>query len=663
MTTVVDSLILEIGLDPAKLKAGTRESIDELRKFEAEAKKRGGNAETSVKGLEGAFAGLQKRLLGVAGLMLGGLGIEQMIQRITKLQVATANLGTTFGIQSQTFQRWGAAGERFGVPGNAIQQGLIGLQQQRFNLQNFGDPSGILSLSWGTRGTKNPLVAQGANGQLLDPERLALNISKWLQQAGPQGANALMRMGGLSQDFVTFLMQGPDKIKKVLEESKKLAPTDEEINRFKELNSAFEKASQLAQRLATIITAMASPTIIEALDNISKRLGTTMKTLKLISEGKYVDAAKNEMGYGPENQLSQKESRLKEVEAEILKQQGNKYGSTLYLQKEREDLVREIRKLRETIEKNGGGNPTVQQQSFTTSGDNVRVWKASLGGGGGIQFWSPPGIGGRGGSSPGYSASDDSVAAGIHGSAYLAAQRAGIKAEIDRNPSLREQLAGMMQLEGTPLQSMESLANRFAATNAYRKKQGLAPLTVEQMLHNGFYGPINRGQLPGAIAGLKRNPRMMQRMNELIDAVISGSNSILGATDQGMPSDPNGRHVGSDGFRLRKGGNVFNDWGGGGGHGWNEQWRRETQRRVQENEAASIPLPRPRPGSGVEELHTMLNSNRRFAGLGMSSSSNSVSVGNIHIYPPNGDPNTIAASIKPAIQRFARIASANNGPA
>jgi len=204
------------------------------------------------------------------------------------------------------------------------------------------------------------------------------------------------------------------------------------------------------------------------------------------------------------------------------------------------------------------------------------------------------GPGGVGGETPGISGGSTE---GLHGSAVLAAQRSGIKAEIDKDPSLRNELAGMMKLEGSPQQTMESLANRTVMMNQWRKSRGLKPLSVRQMLHSGFYGPINRGQLPGAIANLARNPHEMARMNKAIDSVLGGSNTIRGFTDQGMPSDPNGAWGMRHGH-LMKGGNLFTDWGGGPGHDFATRFREEQQRAVAgegAHDTASIPLPQARP--------------------------------------------------------------------
>jgi hypothetical protein len=155
---------------------------------------------------------------------------------------------------------------------------------------------------------------------------------------------------------------------------------------------------------------------------------------------------------------------------------------------------------------------------------------------------------------------------------------------MKNNPGLRQKIAGMMLLEGAkdPVPVVESLMNRMDFTGG----------SLEKGLHSGFYGPINRGQLPGALRRLQNNPKLAAKMDAAIDQALGGSNTIRGATDQGLPTDPNGRWMGG---RIMRGGNVFNDWGGGrsamfgSGHAGAQRYREWLQSNVQgEADAAAF---------------------------------------------------------------------------
>jgi hypothetical protein len=159
------------------------------------------------------------------------------------------------------------------------------------------------------------------------------------------------------------------------------------------------------------------------------------------------------------------------------------------------------------------------------------------------------------------------------GSEFLKNQRASHAQEIENTPGLKDEILAMAKTEdeADPAGPIESLFNRAAYTGQ----------SLKELLHSGFYGPINRGELPGAVKALS-DPDLRARMEAGLNTVIGGSNRLKGATDQGGAGDPN---AGWQGGRIMPPGGtasaIYNDWGGGpGGHEGAAQFRQEQQQKV-----------------------------------------------------------------------------------
>lgn len=668
MTTVIDALIVELSLDPSKFNKGQAEAVDSLRKMETEAKKRGGEVEKAAAGIEQGFAAVQKRLLGVAALLLGGLGIEQFIQKITKLQVATANLGSVLGISSQSLQTWSMAAERFGVSGPGVQAGIGGIARQQYSFQN-GNPSafGLFNMSLGTRGGRNPLMI---NPWADSTESILMKTAGWLENSRrkPQDIEAL-RQAGVSEDLITLLSKGTKALKETLNETKKLAPTDAEIQRFKDLNKAFEEAAQNASLLGRKLTQDLAPGLVKFFNLVSKVInvlapffGGQEKHFNS-PEDAAAELSRRRHGGSDETRLRRLEDQLHTTQSNLATAQG------IYrkpLENEIKRLTDEIAKLREQMRSSGG----LQNQSFIggfgAAGDNARLIQTAFSGGGAASGGVPTIYGslprserdrgdssGRGGGIPEYMGG--------------AGQNAGIdrtkwREELLNNPALRERFYRHALGENSdPLANqavMEEAANR-ADIRGNRRFADNGNLSYFQ----GYY----RGKI---------TPKLLKMLDDNFRKVfIEGSDVSHGAIDNSSGwLAAKHKRTGAFQTTFEHGGETFQIPGtresGHGERARYPEFRRRQLRQIDEAKRAraikegGTPIPSPAPGRGDQSWNdSLINfASYGFGGAG-SSSSQSFQIGDIHVHRPVGSAEDLASNVRGNVRRMAQIISANNGPA
>lgn len=154
-------------------------------------------------------------------------------------------------------------------------------------------------------------------------------------------------------------------------------------------------------------------------------------------------------------------------------------------------------------------------------------------------------------------------------SGYLAEKRAKYFDELDNNPKLKDEVMRAIRAEnGKNATSMsevlESMVNRSDAFGYG---------SLDHALHNGFYGPINRGDTAYTRPLTKEEIAMGE---EAIARVRGGQNNIEFRTDQGMLTDPGSRKYLAEpdqgGWIKKSGENYF--YMGKKGRAWAEAQRK-----------------------------------------------------------------------------------------
>lgn len=109
MATIVDRLVVELGLDPKKFTQGQREAMARFKQTQDEARKGAKEFEEQVKHVQNTMQRLQRSIMAVTAAFLGGRTIKNFINEVTSANAATSRLANNFGQDVGKVDRWSKA--------------------------------------------------------------------------------------------------------------------------------------------------------------------------------------------------------------------------------------------------------------------------------------------------------------------------------------------------------------------------------------------------------------------------------------------------------------------------------------------------------------------------------------------------------------------------
>lgn len=253
MTTNIDSLVLEFGLDHRPFKKGQREVLDDLRKFEDEAEKAGTRAEQGGKRVTDVMASFRREAIGLLGLFLGGRGIKEFVGYMTNLDAATGKAAQTLNMTTRELSAWHGVMEQSGGSAESMTTALQGMTQDmnRFMLTGQGTLASVLR-PFGLSMFDN-------NKQLKSAGQLMLELADATKGMDPARATAFLSMiPGMNGDSISLILRGRKEMEEMLKTSRALGGTTEEsaaaARRYQQDVANLERSmSGLGRTLLTLV--------------------------------------------------------------------------------------------------------------------------------------------------------------------------------------------------------------------------------------------------------------------------------------------------------------------------------------------------------------------------------------------------------------------------
>lgn len=287
MPTIIDHLILELDLDPKGFDEGRKKAAESFLKMKQDAEAGGKEIAETNRGLADSFGNVQKRMMGLTALFLGGMGMKEFVQYVTTTNNALGNLAPQIHATVSELSAWGGVAKKIGGDVNSVTAAIGGLVDDLARFSLTGESKVVPVLRALTKENGDLAVqVQDANGKLRNTTEILLDLSEWAhKQSDPARAAAVLRMLGFDQTGINLMLRGRKFLSESLDEMRKIGVvTDEDAKASARLIESWSKLERASEQLGrSILTNLAGPIkyVLDGLTSIFSKMTDHQKFMKL----------------------------------------------------------------------------------------------------------------------------------------------------------------------------------------------------------------------------------------------------------------------------------------------------------------------------------------------------------------------------------------------
>ena len=293
MATVIDSLLIELGLDTSQFTISQKKAVDELQKFDEQSSKTFKNSQKNVNDFGLSMGKTKDALISLGVSLLSIKGFVGLANDITKTNADIGRTAELFGMGSKELSAWQNVMKSVGGTSEDFNTSLQNIQGSLAAIQTGGGgeifkPLAMLGV---------PFEAVDLENAKVDMLALADAIKKTYDApGGKQKAYNLARDLGISESLFMVLKQGSSAVKSLYEEAyKHTGVTDENTKQAIKNQEAWAKVSteleavqnQIANQLLPVMEKLAKSLteIMTLVVEWDKKMNGGVATTALLASG------------------------------------------------------------------------------------------------------------------------------------------------------------------------------------------------------------------------------------------------------------------------------------------------------------------------------------------------------------------------------------------
>lgn len=271
MATIIDSLLVTLGLDPSGFNAGKAKVDKGLKATGNEADKTGAKLKKAGKdGAEG-FETVAKGAVKFLALIGGTMAVKRFIEQTVESSAALDRLSKNLGDAANNVSAWSNAAELAGGSAEGLQGSLDMLSKAQTELQLTGQ-SGLVPYF-----SALGVALADANGKARPVTEILLDLSDRFSRMDRTTANNMGRMMGLDQGTMNLLLKGRSEVELMIRRQKEYgAVTKQQAEEASRLKQAMVESRQSFEALGRELLSKATPAL-EWLFSVFSDFGAWMR--------------------------------------------------------------------------------------------------------------------------------------------------------------------------------------------------------------------------------------------------------------------------------------------------------------------------------------------------------------------------------------------------
>lgn len=283
MATIIDQLLITLGLDTKNLEDNSKKAQDTLKQTGSKGAKNLAEIDIAGKKAAEVLVKMKNEALTLTSVLLGGMGIKEFVSHTTQANIQAGNFGKNIGMSANDLRAWRNAAEAAGGSADDIQNALGAMNDalQTYRLQGkFTGPMELFS-SLG-------ISARDSKGNLISAGDALMRISNALQSRPFQDQASILQKMGFGAGVTPLLSKGPGDIQASLDAMHKLGDAVEgAYEHSKALNEEWVKFKAGVEGAGIAILDKVNSPLIQALHTLTQ----VSQAVKQVTEGKPADDA------------------------------------------------------------------------------------------------------------------------------------------------------------------------------------------------------------------------------------------------------------------------------------------------------------------------------------------------------------------------------------